>query len=230
MTAGERRLARPVATHALPAAAAMAARRPARRQGLRIGLLGGSFNPAHDGHRYVSLAALKHLDLDRIWWLVAPQNPLKSSKVTAPLALRLARARAVAAHPRVEVSDLEARIGSRYTVDTLAHLGHAFPEHRFVWLMGADNLLGLHRWRRWTAVVAAVPIAVFDREPYVYRALRGVAATRFAAARITGPALRDLASAEPPAWGIVRLRPHPASSSGIRAQRAWWQGGEAEEG
>ncbi|TVQ37088.1 MAG: nicotinate-nucleotide adenylyltransferase [Geminicoccaceae bacterium] len=217
--AGERRLLRPVARHRLvsPAAPAAVARR------LRVGLLGGSFNPAHEGHLHVSREALKQLDLDQLWWLVAPQNPLKSRRETAPLAVRLARAREVASDPRIRVSDMEARLGTRYTVDTLRRLQARFRGHRFVWLMGADNLASLHRWRRWEAIVRAVPIAVFDREPYFYEALAGVAARRFGACRQVGEALRDLAAAPPPAWGIMRLRPHPAASSKIRAAGQWWQ-------
>ena len=138
---------------------------PRRAPRLRIGLLGGSFNPAHQGHLAISLQALKRLHLDRVWWLVSPQNPLKPADETADLEKRLAGARAMDNHPRLGVSDLEREIGTRYTVDTLGWLTRR-GRHRFVWLIGADNLLQLPHWRRWRRLVRMVPIAVFDREPY----------------------------------------------------------------
>jgi nicotinate-nucleotide adenylyltransferase len=187
--------------------------------GLRVGLLGGSFNPAHDGHRYVSLNALRSLGLDQVWWLVSPQNPLKPVAGMAPFAARLAQARQVARHPRIRVSDIEARLGTRFTVDTLARLKRLHG-HRFVWLLGADNLVQLPRWRRWRQIMAAVPVAVFERAPYSYAALAGKAAVRFGAARIGDDDLRDLVAMPPPAWAFVRLRSHPASATAIRAGAA----------
>jgi nicotinate-nucleotide adenylyltransferase len=186
-----------------------------------VGLLGGSFNPAHGGHRRISLEALKRLELDQVWWLVAPQNPLKPRRDTAPLALRLERAEKVAAHPRIRVSDLEARLGTRYTVDTVARIVAMFADVRFVWLMGADNLATLHRWSRWRQLVQMVPIAVFDRDPYAYAALAGVAAHRFGDRRWTADDLAGLVTARPPAWCLLRLRTHPAASSDIRAEGRW---------
>ena len=117
---------------------------------LRVGLLGGSFNPAHAGHRYISLEAMRRLELDQVWWLVSPQNPLKAVEGMAPLAERLAVGAAVARHPRIRVLPLETRLGTRYTADTIRRLA-AWPDHRFVWLMGADNLGQLPRWRHWRA-------------------------------------------------------------------------------
>ncbi|MFW5679693.1 MAG: nicotinate-nucleotide adenylyltransferase [Pseudomonadota bacterium] len=223
-TPGERRLRRPVVANRLAEPV------PTRLvRGLRVGLLGGSFNPAHEGHRYVSEEALKQLDLDQLWWLVSPQNPLKARSETAPLALRLERARAVARHPQIRVTDLERRLKTRYTVDTVRRLQAAFATHCFVWLMGADNFATLHRWRQWERIVTSVPIAVFDREPYFYRAVGGVAARRFAAACKSGDELRELATASPPAWGMVQLRTHPASSSSIRARGGWTQPGTEDE-
>ncbi len=216
---GVRPLRRPVARQRLrpplegaPAAAA----RPRR-----VGLLGGSFNPAHGGHRRISLEALKRLELDQVWWLVAPQNPLKPKAETAPLERRLERARAVAAHPRIRVSDLEVRLGTRYSVDTVARLRARFADTRFVWLMGADNLVTLHRWRRWRQLVDLVPIAVFDRDPYSYRALASVAAHRFETRRRLADDVAGLVTATPPAWCLLRLRTHPAASSDIRAEGRW---------
>jgi nicotinate-nucleotide adenylyltransferase len=188
---------------------------------LRVGLLGGSFNPAHGGHRRISLEALKRLELDQVWWLVAPQNPLKPKHDTAPLAKRMERAEAVAAHPRIRVTDLEARLGTRYTVDTVARIRERFSDVRFVWLMGADNLATLHRWRRWRQLVHLVPIAIFDRDPYSYKSLASVAAHRFENARWTAADLSGLVTAPPPAWCLLRLRTHPAASSAIRAEGRW---------
>lgn len=186
--------------------------RPAPRR--RIGLLGGSFNPAHDGHRYISIQALRRLGLDQIWWLVAPQNPLKPKAGMAPFAERLLHARAVAAHPRIRVSDLEARLGTRYTVDTLRAL-QAFP-HRFVWLIGADNLVQLPRWRHWETLLDLVPVAVFDRAHYLHESLAGIVARSLRWAFVAPEAARELPWRAPPAWTYIRLRRHPASGTAIR--------------
>jgi nicotinate-nucleotide adenylyltransferase len=196
---------------------------PPTARPLRVGLLGGSFNPAHEGHRYISLEAQKRLELDQVWWLVSPQNPLKTRAGMAPLAERLARARAVAHHPRIKVLDLEARLGTRYTIDTLRRLV-LWPGHRFVWLMGADNLVQLPRWRQWRAIFATCPVAVFERYPYSHHALAGPAARGFAGARLSEPRAAELLATDPPAWVFVRLRPHPASATAIRA-RAGADGG-----
>lgn len=182
---------------------------------LRVGLLGGSFNPAHEGHLYVSREALRRLRLDQVWWLVSPQNPLKPRAGMAPLAERLASARRVARDPRIRVSDLETRLGTRFTVDTLERLRQR-PGYRFVWMIGADNLAQLPRWRHWERVMEACAIAVFERDPYSYGALAGAAATRFAGARLSDARAADLAASTPPAWVFLRLRPHPASSTAIR--------------
>jgi nicotinate-nucleotide adenylyltransferase len=190
--------------------------RPAARP-LRVGLLGGSFNPAHAGHRYISLEALRRLGLDQVWWLVSPQNPLKPTAGMAALAERVARAAAVADHPRLRVLALEARLGTRFTADTLRRLAR-WPGHRFVWLMGADNLVQLPRWRSWRAIFHACPVAVFERHPYSYAALAGAAARAFAGARLPEPRAGELAAAAPPAWAFVRLRPHPASATALRAR------------
>ena len=219
MIPGVRPLRRPVVRQRLappPSGAPEVAPRP-----LRVGLLGGSFNPAHGGHRRISLEALKRLELDQVWWLVAPQNPLKPKGDTAPLAKRLARAEAVAAHPRIRVTDLEARLGTRYTVDTVARVRARFADARFVWLMGADNLATLHRWRRWRQLVHMLPIAIFDRDPYSYTALASVAAHRFERGRWTADDVSGLVTAAPPAWSLLRLRTHPAASSAIRAEGRW---------
>ena len=139
--------------------------------GLRIGLLGGSFNPAHGGHVYVSEVALKRLGLDYVWWLVTPQNPLKSSAGLAPLEDRVAQARRMAHHPRIVVMDIERVLGTRYSIDTLNALQRRFPELEFTWIMGSDNLAGFHRWRSWREIARRVPIAVVQRPGTVLAAL-----------------------------------------------------------
>ncbi|MGE3335766.1 MAG: nicotinate-nucleotide adenylyltransferase [Rhodospirillaceae bacterium] len=184
-----------------------------RRQG-RIGLLGGSFNPAHEGHRHLSRAALKALNLGAVWWLVSPQNPLKSTADMAPLAKRLAGARKMAADPRIVVTDLERRLGTARTARTLAALTDRFPRLRFVWLMGADNLAQMPHWWRWTRIFKAVRVAVFDRSPYSYGALAGAAAKRFGRARVRRAA--TLWHRAAPAWTYIAMRRHPASATAIR--------------
>lgn len=186
---------------------------------LRVGLLGGSFNPAHAGHRYISLEALRRLDLDQVWWLVSPQNPLKPKAGMAPLPERMRRAVQVAAHARIKVLAIESRFNTRYTVDTLRRL-NAWRDTAFVFLIGADNLAQLPRWRHWRQLVETCPVAVFERHPYSYPALVGPAASALAAARLPEARSRELAAATPAAWVFVRLRPHPASATALRASRA----------
>ena len=183
----------------------------------RVGLLGGSFNPAHAGHLHVSTLALEKLDLDQVWWLVSPQNPLKSTHGMAPLATRVAQAKGVAkADRRIIVSDIEAKMGTRYTVDTLAQLKAEYPEVAFVWIIGADNLRQMHKWRGWRAIFRMVPIAVFPRAPYSLRALGGRAARRFFGARIPENRAPRLAGLKPPAWVFLRTPLHSESATRIR--------------
>ncbi len=186
----------------------------------RIGLLGGSFNPAHGGHLHITLLALKHLALDEVWWLVSPQNPLKSARDMAPLAERMESARRVAgSHPRIRVSDLENRLGRRYTADTVKALRRRFPRLRFVWLMGGDNLVQIRRWRHWPEIFATLPIAVFDRPSYSVKAPASLAARRFARYRVAPAAARFLADMTPPAWVFFHTRLDRRSASAIRAGR-----------
>ena len=187
--------------------------------GQRIGLLGGSFNPAHAGHRTISTTALRRLRLDMVWWLVSPQNPLKAKAGTAPLDNRVAAAAAIAGHPRIVVSALEDCLGTVYTADTVAALVRRFPRVRFVWLMGADNMLQISRWQRWPEIFATVAVAVFDRPTYSLRALAAPAARRFARQRIGVRTAGSLAEREPPAWVFIRHRLNPQSSTRIRAAK-----------
>lgn len=186
----------------------------------RVGLLGGSFNPAHDGHLYISRVALARLGLDEVWWVVSPQNPLKPSTGLAPFAARLAAARTVARDPRIRVTDIEAHLGTRYTVDTVRRLRRRCPRTRFVWLIGADNLAQIPGWRRWGMLFDSVPIAVFARRPYSLKALSGLAALRFARYRISDGAARVLAGRTPPAWVFLNIKAHPATATAIREARA----------
>jgi nicotinate-nucleotide adenylyltransferase len=192
-------------------------RLPPHAPGLKIGLLGGSFDPPHQAHRAVTLFALKRLGLDRVWWLVTPGNPLKDTRRLAPLAERLAAARRLAAHPRIDATDLEAAIGTRFTCDTIAWLTRRFPSVRFVWIMGADNLAQFDRWRRWRAIAARVPIAVVDRFGASLAATGSVAAQALAKSRIPESAARSLAYRRPPAWVYLHGIKSPLSSTAIRA-------------
>jgi nicotinate-nucleotide adenylyltransferase len=196
----------------------------------RIGLLGGSFNPAHEGHRDISLAALAYLDLDEVWWLVSPQNPLKPADGMASFAERMASARAMAHHPRIRVTDIEQRLGTRYTADTLRKLVMRFPSYRFVWLMGADNLAQIASWRDWTKIFHLTPIAVFDRPTYTMKALNSLAARRFRRSRRREAALKTLAATPAPAWVFVHHRLNPISATQIRAERARRQAGRTASG
>ena len=192
--------------------------RPGREWG-RIGLLGGSFNPAHAGHLHISEVALKRLGLDAVWWLVSPQNPLKSSDGMAPLAERMASAHAAARHPRILVTDMEQAFGSTYTAVTLQKMRRRFPRARFVWLMGADNMRQIPRWKRWGAIFETTPVAVIARPEYVWNAMHGKAARRYERARLGERSASALARRNPPAWIYLTTRLHPASATEIRAGR-----------
>lgn len=188
---------------------------------MRIGLLGGSFNPPHLAHRAISLFAIKRLKLDRMWWLVTPGNPLKNTRGLAPLAARVVAARALADDPRIDVTDLEARIGTRYTYQTVNYLVRRCPQVRFVWIMGADNLRSFHRWQRWRDIARLVPIAVVDRlGPSLY-ASAGIAGQALAYARLPETAARALPERKPPAWTYLHGLKSPLSSTALRAARAF---------
>ncbi len=199
-------------------------------RGMRVGLFGGSFNPAHDGHTHVAETALVRLGLDRVIWLVSPQNPLKRDGA-APRAERLAGARQFARGRRMIVSDAETRFGVRYTIDTLTRFRSRFPGVHFVWIMGADNLAQIHRWRGWPDIFRTVPIAVVARPGggAEARARLAPAARRFASARLGENAGPILAYQKAPAIITLEAPLHPASSTAIRAgaaqtERSWLPG------
>jgi nicotinate-nucleotide adenylyltransferase len=186
----------------------------------KIGLLGGSFNPAHDGHRHISLIALKRLRLHEVWWMLTPQNPLKNTRDTAPFHERLKAATRVAAHPRIRVTEIERRLGTAHTADTLALLLPRFPKCRFVWLMGADNLVQVSEWKDWRRIFRLVPIAVLARPPYSKSALAARASRVFAASRVAESKASSIATMSPPAWVFLHTRPHAGSATRIRARKA----------
>mgnify|MGYP003498203820 FL=1 len=194
---------------------------PTAVRGQPIGLLGGSFDPAHDGHAHITREALKRFGQSRVWWLVSPGNPLKAEG-PAPMADRVARARAVlGGDPRVVVTDVEARLGTRYTAETLGRLMAIYPGVRFVWLMGADNLAQLHRWKDWEEILWSVPVGVFAR-PGTRLAARGArAAEEYARFRVPAEAARTLAARRAPAWCFVDVPMSGLSSSEIRARGEW---------
>jgi nicotinate-nucleotide adenylyltransferase len=189
---------------------------PQVKPGECIGLLGGSFNPAHDGHVELSALAIDKLGLDRVWWLVSPQNPLKSESGMAPLARRMAQAQRMVKGQAITVTDIEAELGTRYTADTLEALVSLYPEANFVWLMGADNLIQVHRWHGWSRIFHTVPVAVFSRPTYSFRAEQSKAAQRYARYRLPAYRSRSLAMKRPPAWVLFK-RPHnPQSATKLR--------------
>lgn len=192
---------------------------PPHAPGLCIGLFGGSFNPPHAAHREASLLAMKRLGLDRVWWIVSPGNPLKDTRGLAPLAERLAAARALARHPRIDVTDLEARIGTRYTIDTLKYLQARCRGVDFVWIAGADVLAEFHRWRAWREIFARVPLAFVDRGAPL-AALASTAAHRFARYRLPEGAARTLPGRRAPAWVFLHGLKSPLSSTDLRNSAA----------
>ncbi len=187
---------------------------------MRIGLLGGSFDPPHAGHVHITKQAMRRFGLDRVWWLVSPGNPLKAEG-PAPMARRLEASRAIMRHPRVEITDIEARLGTRYTADTLRHLLEMYRGVRFVWLMGADNLAGFHLWQDWEWIVRNVPVGVTSRPGEYLRAANSVMARKYAGARVPFAAARSLPVCAPPAWCLLGGPTVEISSSEIRARGMW---------
>lgn len=190
---------------------------PPARAGQVIGLLGGSFDPPHAGHVHISLEALKRFRLDRLWWLVSPGNPLKD-RGPAPLDQRMQAAREIMQHPRIEISDFEARAGTRYTAETLAALQIACPGVRFVWLMGADNLAQFHRWQNWREIMESVPVGVLARPGDRISARTSRAAKIYQYARLPGRQSRLLGRDKAPAWCFVNVAMNGISSTMLRNQ------------
>jgi nicotinate-nucleotide adenylyltransferase len=188
----------------------------------RIGLLGGSFNPAHEGHRHISREAMRLLGLDEVWWLVSPQNPLKEAVGMAPLAVRLASAKAAARHPRIKPMTIEATLGTVYTADTVAKLQRLYPHKRFIWVMGADNLAQFHRWRRWRRLAARVPIAVMARPHYIGNGLLAPAMAWFRRFRREPADAKNWTRWKLPAIVVLNIRLSPQSATAIRQRDPRW--------
>ena len=196
---------------------------PLYTNGMRIGLLGGSFNPPHVAHRAISLFAIKRLKLDRVWWLVTPGNPLKDPGGLHDLNERGEAARKMANDPRIDVSCLESVIGTRYTVDTISYLRRRASGLRFVWIMGADNLAQFHRWQNWRRIASEVPIAVIDRPPQSFRALAAPAAQALARYRLPENQAGRLADQRAPAWVFLTGMKLNLSSTGLRNPDGSWK-------
>jgi nicotinate-nucleotide adenylyltransferase len=190
---------------------------PPAYPGMTIGLLGGSFNPPHAGHFHISQIALKRLGLSRLWWLVTPGNPLKGKRDTASFAKRLAQAEKLARHPRIDVTGFEAMWGSAYTSDMLGFLTQRFPGTRFIWIMGADNLVNFHHWHNWREILDQVPIAVIDRPGYRYAARAGRAGQCFAPSYVDESDAKGLHRYQPPAWTFLNAPLSELSSTDLRA-------------
>ena len=187
--------------------------------GRRIGLFGGSFNPAHTGHLAVALTALKALKLDAVWWMVSPQNPLKDPAETDDFAERLSAAKKLAHHPRFLVTDLEKHLGTRNTAQTLAKLKPMLARGQFVWIMGADSFAGLHQWNRWRDIVKTLPLAVIDRPGHGLKAMSSPAARLLAKYRVNRRSAAKLVGTKPPAWVFLSLPLRKESSTAIRKAR-----------
>ncbi|MBF9035011.1 nicotinate-nucleotide adenylyltransferase [Rhodobacterales bacterium HKCCE2091] len=193
---------------------------PLAPPGLRVGLFGGSFDPPHAGHVHVSREALKRFQLDQVWWLVSPGNPLKA-RGPAPIERRIAAARALVRDPRVEITNLEARIGTRYTAETIEWLLARYPGVKFVWLMGADNLADFDRWQRWDWILRTVPVGVLARPGQRISARTSKAAQVFRRWKLPASAAPVLADSDPPAWCFLNVPMIDLSSSAIRARGDW---------
>ncbi|SEV92208.1 nicotinate-nucleotide adenylyltransferase [Cognatiyoonia koreensis] len=194
--------------------------RPNVRPYETIGLLGGSFDPPHQGHVAITKAALTLFQLDRIWWLVTPGNPLKSRQ-PAPMEDRLAAARRVMDHPRVQITDIETRLETTYTARTLQKLQAMYPKARFVWLMGADNLAQFDHWKDWEWIMQNVPIGVLARPGQRISGRTSKAANIYRHAQLPARAAGLLARAQAPAWCFLNVPMSDASSTAIRAKGAW---------
>jgi len=191
---------------------------PPAYPGMRIGLLGGSFNPPHPGHRHIAETALRRLDLDQVWLIVTPGNPIKDHGELTALSQRLAATRATVSHPRILATGFEAALPSAYTARTLAFLRRRFPGVCFVWIMGGDNLASFHRWQEWSAIMRMMPVAVLDRPGFRYRAMAGRAARTFDFAQVDETAAPTLAAMHAPAWVYLTIPLANISSTELRQQ------------
>ena len=191
---------------------------PPHGRGQRIGLLGGSFNPAHAAHRQISLIALRRLKLDAVWWLVSPGNPLKSHEGLPDVRQRMAQARGLAHHPKIHVSALESQFGTHFTIDTLRRLLAHCPDLHFVWLMGSDNLVQFHRWKHWQKIAALLPMAVIDRPASTLKATHSRAALCFGGRRLREQVAASVVSRQAPVWVFLHDRRSALSSTVLRRQ------------
>jgi nicotinate-nucleotide adenylyltransferase len=195
---------------------------PHTEPGCTVGLFGGSFNPPHSGHRLVADTVLTRLALDQVWWMVTPGNPLKNHDELEPLANRVSSVEQIADHPRMRVTALEARLGTSYSARSVARLLKLRPHVRFVWVMGADNLAGFHRWQAWRSIFERVPVAVVDRPGATLSALWSPAAQTFARWRLPEARALRLAAMAPPAWTFLHAPRDPVSSTHLRAAARPW--------
>lgn len=203
---------------------------PRHGRGMRIGLFGGTFNPPHEGHRLASLIALRRLKLDAVWWLVTPGNPLKENADLPPLPVRMKAAAKLARHPRIVITDLESRIGTRYTFDTIDYLVRRCPGTKFVWIMGADNLASFHRWQRWREIAQLTPIAVVDRPASTLKAAHSRAAHFLARRRFDEGDAALLADAGAPGFVFLHGPRSSLSSTELRRTGKGLAPGSADDG
>lgn len=194
-------------------------RTPLAGTGLRIGVMGGTFNPPHAGHAIVAETAVKRLGLDQLWWVVTPGNPLKANSALPDQDTRVAMCRRLARGPKMRVTSFETELATPYTAATLAFLTRRYPQTRFVWVMGADNLATFERWQHWRQIMRTMPIAVVDRPGWRLKALAGVAASAFARGRIPEQSARQLTDCKPPAWVFLTTRLSGLSSTQLRQKR-----------
>jgi len=192
-------------------------RAPLVYPGMKIGLFGGSFDPPHAGHVHVAETAIKRLGLDQVWWLVSPQNPLKPQ--SGSFEGRRSAVAHIAPGPRHRVSHVERQLGIQYTAQMVNMLTRRYRGVTFVWLMGADNLAGFHRWQNWKSILRQMRVAVIARPGSGLKALNGPAAQAFGFAQIPESAARTLVTRDPPAWVFLNARLNPLSSTALRARR-----------
>lgn len=201
-----------------PSFGSLKAQTPLVFPGQSVGVMGGSFNPPHQGHALVARVALRRLRLDQVWWVVTPGNPLKEAGGLPPIDVRIAKTRGLANDPHMRVTGFEAALGSSFTVDTLAFLRRRHPGVRFVWVMGADGLANFHRWRQWRRIAALMPIAVIDRPGYRLRAMASPAARSMIRFYVGEQQASRLQRAASPCWTFLTTRLSPISSTKIRAE------------